>query len=70
MLAERRDFSTGPDGIPFFVYRLLADVAPLFLSVFRHASLAAGCRRLANRSFNFVNMFFFPKDNSNTPGST
>jgi hypothetical protein len=68
VLAERRDSSTGPDGIPFSVYRLLADiVAPLFLRVFRHASLAASCRRLVNRSFNFVNMFFFPKDNSNTP---
>ena len=68
VLAERRDSSIGPDGIPFSVYRLLADiVAPLFLRVFRHASLAASCRRLVNRSFNFVNMFFFPKDNSNTP---
>ena len=68
MLAERRDSSTGPDGIPFSVYRLLADiVAPLFLRVFRHASLAASCRRLVNRSFNFVNIFFFPKDSSNTP---
>jgi hypothetical protein len=55
-------------GIPFFVYHLLADiVAPHFLRVFRNASLAARCRRLAKRSFNFVNMFFFPKDNSNTP---
>ena len=67
VLAKRRDSSAGL-GIPFSVYRLLADiVAPLFLRVFRHASLAASCRRLANRSFNFVNMFFFPKDNSNTP---
>ena len=26
VLAERRDSSTGPDGIPFSVYRLLADM--------------------------------------------
>ena len=57
VLAERRDSSIGPDGIPFSVYRLFADiVAPLFLRVFRHASLAVTCRRLVNRSFNFVNI--------------
>ncbi len=62
VLAERRDSSTGPDGIPFSVYCFLADiVAPLFLRVFRHASLAASCLRLVNRSFNFVNVFFYPE---------
>ena len=40
VLAKRRDSSAGL-GIPFSVYRLLADiVTPLFLRVFRNASLA------------------------------
>jgi hypothetical protein len=60
-LSKRADSSTGPDGIPFSVYRLLSDVAgPIFLQVFVH--LTTGGR--AYKSFNRVNLQFFPKDSS------
>ena len=49
--------------IPFSTYRSLTDlVAPLLLELILH--LADG--RKPNRSFNYTNLFFFPKDSSNT----
>ena len=63
VIAKRRDSSTGPDGIPFSTYRSLTDiVAPLLLELIRHLS----DDQKPNRSFNFTNLFFFPKDSSNT----
>ena len=57
-----KDSSTGPDGIPFSVYRALNDIASsLLFLVLLH--LSTGSK--ANRSFNYANLFFFPKDSSN-----
>ena len=58
-----RDSSTGPDGIPFSTYRRLNDImAPILLGCFE--TLAKGGR--PNRTFNYSNLFFFPKDSSMT----
>ena len=62
-ITKSRDSSTGPDGIPFAIYRLLSDtVAPLLHLLILHLSST----KKANRSFNYANLFFFPKDSSNT----
>ena len=62
VIGRCKDSSTGPDGIPFSVYRGLKDIfAPLIYQYFLHLSLT----RKANRSFNYTNLFFFPKDSSN-----
>ena len=60
-MSKPRDSSTGPDGIPFSVYRHLVDIAAPLL--YRYAlSMSRGGR--TNKSFNFTNLFFFPKDES------
>jgi hypothetical protein len=64
VILKPRVSSTGPDGIPFSVYRNLADVAAPLL--FRYMLVLASGKR-TNRSFNFTNLFFFPKDSSNLP---
>jgi len=57
-LAKPRRSSTGPDGIPFAIYRLILDLAaPRFLRMVEY--LAAGNQPW--RSFNFGNVFFSPK---------
>jgi hypothetical protein len=49
VIAASKDSSTGPDGIPFSVYRRLSDIfAPLLLRFMLHISST----RKANRSFN------------------
>ena len=54
-----RDSSTGPDGMPFSVYRSLCDlVGPLLQHLILH--LSQGNR--AHKSFNHMLQFFFPKD--------
>ena len=60
-ISRRRTSSTGPDGIPFSVYRELVDiVAPIFHVFALHMART----HRANRSFNFTNIFFFPKDST------
>ena len=62
VMSVPRASSTGPDGIPFSVYRLLIDIAAPLL--FRYL-LSISLGRRTNRSFNYSNLFFFPKDSSN-----
>ena len=63
--SRRRSSTTGPDGIPFSFYRVLIDIAAPLL--FRFTLHVAWCHR-ANKSFNYTNIFFFPKDSTFTPG--
>ena len=64
VMSKARYSTTGPNGIPFSIYRDLVDIAaPLLCEYIRH--LAEGGR--ANSSFNFSNLFFFPKDESLRP---
>lgn len=60
-MSKPKDSSTGPDGIPFSIYRSLLDIAAPLL--YRYA-LSIAARGRANRSFNYTNLFFFPKDDS------
>jgi hypothetical protein len=58
-IARSKDSSTGPDGIPYLIYRLLSDIlAPLILHLVLH--IASG--KSANKAFNHSLLFFFPKD--------
>jgi hypothetical protein len=58
-IARSKDSSTGPDGIPYLVYRLLSDIlAPLILHLVLH--IASG--KSANKACNHSLLFFFPKD--------
>jgi hypothetical protein len=58
-----RDSSTGPDGIPFSVYRSLFDLlGPMLLRLVLHLSQAGR----PQNSFNHALLFFFPKDESFT----
>ena len=67
VMSKPRDSSTGPDGIPFSVYRHLVDIAAPLL--YRYAlSLSVGGR--INKSFNFTNLFFFPKDETGSADRT
>jgi hypothetical protein len=64
VIAKCRDSATGPDGIPFSIYRNMVDIfAPIFLDLTLHMS---GTGR-PNSSFNLINLFFFPKGDSNHP---
>ena len=61
VMSKPRDSSIGPDGIPFSVYRSLVDIAAPLL--YRYA-LSIAIKGRTNRSFNYTNLFFFPKDDS------
>lgn len=61
VMSKPRDSSTGPDGIPFSIYRLLVDIAAPLL--YRY-TLSIAAKGRVNRSFNYTNLFFFPKDSS------
>ena len=63
-ITKSKDSSTGPYGVPFAMYRHLIDLAAPML--FHYTLHLAGSKQ-ANKSFNFSNLFFFPKDTSNTP---
>ncbi len=64
VIAKCRDSATGPDGIPFSMYRNMVDIfAPIFLDLILHMSAVGR----PNSSFNFINLFFFPKGDSNHP---
>ena len=66
VLLRPRDSATGPDGIPFCVYRYMVDLAaPLLLQYILH--LSAGQK--PHKSFNFANLFFLPKDDSRLPSA-
>ena len=67
VMSKPRDSSTGPDGIPFSVYRHLVDIAAPLL--YRYA-LSMSCGGRTNKSFNFTNLFFFPKDESGEANRT
>ena len=59
-----REGAPGPDGIPFSVYRYLVDItAPLLLKYLKHLS----ANNKPNKSFNYANLFFLPKDDSHLP---
>ena len=67
VIARPKDSSTGPDGIPFSLYRHLIDIAaPLLHSYI--LSLSKGGRR--NKTLNHTNIFFFPKDDTYRAGHT
>ena len=61
VMSKPRDSSTGPDGIPFSIYRSLVDIAAPLLH--RYA-LSIAIKGRINRSFNYTNLFFFPKDDA------
>ena len=57
-ILKPRQSSAGRDGIPFSLYKALVDIAaPIFLKVIQHLELG----ELANRSFNWADIFFIPK---------
>ena len=67
VISRPKDSSTGPDGIPFSLYRHLIDIAaPLIHSYIQ--SLSKGGRR--NKTLNYTNIFFFPKDNTSRAEKT
>jgi hypothetical protein len=59
--------STGPGGIPFSLYRNLVDI---YAPVLHSYTLYLAHVKRANKSFNYTNMFFFPKDLSYTAART
>jgi ribonuclease HI len=64
VMSKPRRSSTGPDGIPYGIYKALIDIAaPRLFHFILHLSLG----KKANRSFNFSNLHFFPKDSTNLP---
>ena len=66
VMGRPRDSSTGPDGIPFSVYRHLHETAaPLLFKYYEYMSSRGHC----NRSFNHTNLFFFPKDGISNSGT-
>ena len=67
VMRRPRDSSTGPDGIPFSLYRHLSDIAAPILF---HYTLHLSTNNKPNRSFNFTNLFFFPKDSTNRADKT
>ncbi len=50
-VARSKDSSTGPDGIPYLVYRLLSDILILYLV------LHIACGKVANKSLPFPPLF-------------
>ena len=67
VMSRPRDSSTGPDGIPFSIYRSLVDTAAPLL--YRYILLLSTGRQ-PNRSFNYTNLFLFLKDNSHKANRT
>ena len=67
VMQRPRDSSTGPDGIPFSVFRHLLEVAaPLLFEYYTYMSTSGH----SNSTFNHSNLFFFPKDGSFTTAKT
>ena len=64
VICKPRASAAGPDGIPFSVYRDLLEISGQALYLFI-LHLSAGNR--ANKSFNYANLFFFPKDETLLP---